>query len=274
MLCFIKSSSRLAVIAGAVLALTAGSPHAQTKPTVTSLGIDKPESVIYIGNSFFYFNNGISGMVARILASADKDYKLDSVQVTISGSGFDWHDIDSYFRPNAVARYTIPGDNILRFNNRKRLFDVAITMDCSQCPVHPQLKDIFREQAKKFADTVRMHDSMPVFFMSWAYLDKPEMTEQIAEAYTKAGNDNKALVIPAGLAFARVVKERPDLAIYMPDKRHPTRAGTYLAALTTFAAVFRKSPVGLAYTDEFSPDVAKYLQTVAWETVQSYLGWQ
>jgi hypothetical protein len=106
--------------------------------------------------------------------------------------------------------------------------------------------------------------------MSWAYLDKPEMTEQLAEAYTRIGNENKALVIPAGLAFAKSVKERPDILLYTADKRHPTAEGSYLAALTTYAAVFKKNPVGIAYTAGFNDEVAKYLQNVAWKTVNDY----
>jgi hypothetical protein len=37
------------------------------------------------------------------------------------------------------------------------------------------------------------------------------MTAQLAEQYTIAGNDNDALVIPAGLAFANAINKRPDL---------------------------------------------------------------
>src|SRR6187200_1853897 len=111
-------------------------------------------------------------------------------------------------------------------------------MDCSQCPVHPQLKDVFVEFAKKGSDAARKHGAKPVFFMSWAYADKPEMTAQLAEAYTKAGNDNDALVIPAGLAFARSVAKKPDLNLYVADKRHPSLAGSYLAAAVTYASIF------------------------------------
>ena len=69
--------------------------------------------------------------------------------------------------------------------------------------------------------------------MSWAYADVPAMTAQLAEAYTRAANDNGAYVIPAGLAFARAIERRPQLNLYVADKRHPSVAGTYLAALTT-----------------------------------------
>jgi hypothetical protein len=47
-------------------------------------------------------------------------------------------------------------------------------------------------------------------------------------------------------------------------------AGTYLAAATVYAALFKKSPVGLSYTAGLDTSTAKLLQTAAWETVQDY----
>jgi hypothetical protein len=106
--------------------------------------------------------------------------------------------------------------------------------------------------------------------MSWAYKDAPEMTAQLAEQYTIAGNANDALVIPAGLAFAKAVAKRPDVELYESDKRHPSLAGTYLAACAVYATLYGKSPIGLGYTAGLSPDVATALQTAAWEAVEGY----
>jgi hypothetical protein len=106
--------------------------------------------------------------------------------------------------------------------------------------------------------------------MSWAYADKPEMTAQLAEAYTVAGNANDALVIPAGLAFARVREKQPELSLYVADKRHPTLAGTYLAACTVYAALTGRSPVGNSYVAGLDQPTAQLLQPAAWETVQDY----
>ena len=78
-------------------------------------------------------------------------------------------------------------------------------------------------------------------------------------------------MIPAGLAFARAIERRPQLNLYAADKRHPSLAGTYLAACTTYAALFGKSPVGLTYTAGLDADTAAFLQNVAWDTVQDFL---
>ncbi len=246
--------------------------QAQTKPAVTSLGPDFPKTEIFIGNSFFYYNNGMPGHVTLLEKAVDPEHKQDygATMVTIGGSGFDWHDVESYFRPNAIASYSFDEHNNVVFGERDKLFDVAVMMDCSQCPIHPRLKTVFSEFAGKDSEIVRAHGAKPVFFMSWAYADKPEMTAQLAEAYTVAGNANNALVIPAGLAFARAIGKQPELNLYAPDKRHPSLAGTYLAACTVFAALTGRSPVGNTYLAGIDPPTAQFLQTVAWETVQDY----
>ena len=131
---------------------------------------------------------------------------------------------------------------------------------------------MFHEYGKKQSDTIVKHGAKPIFFMTWAYKDKPEMTAQLAEEYTIAGNANNALVVPAGLAFAKAISKRPDMEFYQPDKRHPSLFGTYLSACTIYAAVYGKSPVGNAYRGGVDEKTANFLQSVAWETVQEYYG--
>ena len=262
---------RILLAAIAVL-FAASAAQAQTiKPKVTELG-GTPESILYIGNSFFYFNNGMGGHVGRLNASAEVAKQLRSTEATISGSSLQWHDVESYFRPNAVGAFSFDPENNVVFNKNDRLFDVAVMMDCSQCPIHPKLKPVFTEYARKDSGIVRGHGVTPIFFMSWAYADKPEMTAQLAEAYTVAGNDNNALVIPAGLAFARALHTQPELNLYADDRRHPSLAGTYLASCVVFAALTGRSPVGNSYLAGIDPPTAHFLQTTAWETVKDYYG--
>ena len=256
------------VFAALALVLLAACQTAPSPPVAMSTGA--PASAIFIGNSFFYYNNGITSHLTPMVREANPATPFRSTMVTISGSGFDWHDVDSYFRPNAIGTYSFDAGNNVVFNKLDRLFDVAILMDCSQCPIHPQLKGVFRDYAKKNADSVRKYGTRPVFFMSWAYADKPEMTAQLEQAYTAVGKEHGALVIPAGLAFARSVAQRPALNLYAADKRHPSVAGTYLAACTTYASLFGKSPVGLTYNAGLDADTAAFLQRTAWEAVQAY----
>ena len=254
-----------------LLCIAAGWAGAQSRPQRADLG-SEARSFLWVGNSFFYYNNSMHGHVAAIGRGLNPPLALRGVSLTISGSGLDWHDVGTYLRPDLIGRYSFVGDNEIVFNKPGRQFDGVIMMDCSQCPVHPQLKSVFAEQVKKQSQTIASYGARPVLFMSWAYKDKPEMTAQLAEAYTSAGNANDALVIPAGLAFANAIAKRPDLELYHPDKRHPSLAGTYLAACTVFAALTKRSPVGSTYNGGLDRDLAGFLQATAWETVQAYYG--
>jgi hypothetical protein len=246
-------------------------PATPARPAVTSLGSDA-RTVLYVGNSFFYYNNSMHHLVDGLSKAGDPEHAKEyrSTSITISGAGLNWHDVESYFKPGGVASYSFVGNNEVRFNKLEKPFDVVIMNDCSQCPIHPQLKGPFIEYAKKHSDTVRKHGAKPVLFMTWAYADKPEMTAPLAEQYTIAGNENQALVVPAGLAFAKALQKRPSLVLLVADKRHPTPAGSYLAACAIYASVFGKSPVGNPYTEHLDKETARFLQEVAWETVREY----
>jgi hypothetical protein len=257
----------LALVSAA--AAFSGSAAAQTKPTRAAPAA-QIASLMWVGNSFFYYNNSMHNHVGALYRSAVPASNLRSVSVTISGSGIDWHDLASLLRPEGIGRYSFRGENQIVFNPPGRQFDAVLIMDCSQCPVHPELRPVFHEQAARQARIARERGVEPLFFMSWAYKDKPEMTAGLAEEYTTAGNANNALVVPAGLAFARAIAARPDLELYTSDKRHPSLAGTYLAAATVYAALTGTSPEPLTYAAGLPPDVASFLRKMAWETVQDY----
>lgn len=251
----------------AAFVILAAGAHAQTPPRHTSIG-DAPASILWVGNSFFYYNDGLHNHFGHLVRAAGG--RMRGTAVTISGSGLDWHDMESLLRPGGLGRYSFVGGNQIRFNKPGRQYDSSIMMDCSQCPVHPQLQKVFHEYAGKHSESLKRAGMRPVLFMSWAYKDKPEMIDGLAEQYTLAGNANDALVIPAGLAFARSIAKRPELELYHPDKRHPSRAGTYLAACTVYAALYGKSPEGSTYSAGLASDVTAHLQSVAWETVKDY----
>jgi hypothetical protein len=263
-----KSFTPAIVLAGALL-LSALVGQAQPQPTRVDPG-PAPSALLWVGNSFFYYNNSMHNHFGRLAASASPVLRVRSTSVTISGSGLDWHDMASLVREGGLGRYSFAGDNEIRFNPPGRQYDLAIIMDCSQCPIHPQLQPSFHETTRKHAQTLAGAGIRTALFMSWAYQDKPEMTAALAEEYTKAGNANDLLVIPAGLAFARALAEKPGVILHDPDKRHPSLAGTYLAAATVYAALYRRSPVECTYNAGLDPELARFLRGIAWQTVKAY----
>jgi len=79
------------VVLAAMLALIADpSPvAAQTKPNILQTGIEQPTSAIFIGNSFFYYNNSLHNHFTLLLRAADANAKFRATSATISGSGAD-----------------------------------------------------------------------------------------------------------------------------------------------------------------------------------------
>lgn len=245
-----------------------------TPPLVQAASANPPRSVLYVGNSFMYYNNGLHGLTLRIAqaAAGGKAAAHRATLLTIGGAGLDWHDLESYLRPDGLGRYSFVGDNEVRFNPPGRQYDTVVLMDCSQCPVHPVLSKIFFDYVRRHSATARAKGVEPMLLMTWAYADKPDMTQGLADAYTEAGRQNRAHVIPAGLAFAASMAVRPDINLYVPDKRHPSLAGSYLAAATLVASVWNVNPVGSTFTAGLPADVARHLQQVAWDTARSYHG--
>ena len=240
-------------------------------PSVAAADPTKPpKSVLWAGNSFFYYNNSMHGHVSRMLADA-KVAGTRATSVTISGAGIDWHDMASHFKPESgMSKYGFNARNEVVFNQFERRYDAVIMMDCSQCPIHPTLKPVFYDTIQKHIATVRQNGAVPYLFASWAYADQPEMTEQLLAEYTKAAKMFNARVVPAGLAFANSIKARPDVNLYVDDKRHPSLAGTYLAAATVVALVYQTDPTAITYTAGLPADVAAHLRRVALDTVRTF----
>jgi hypothetical protein len=266
---------RRLVIVCAALWLVACAQTPPASPAATAASRTPPQSMLWVGNSFFYYNNSMHGHVGRLLRESPEGNRgWRQTSATISGSGMNWHDMESHFKPGGMGSYSFNAKNEVVFNVGERklpkLWEAVLMMDCSQCPVHPQLSPLFEESVAKNAAITRRHGAEPILFMSWAYQDAPEMTATLADAYMKMGAAHQMRVVPAGLAFARSIAKRPDVNLYVADKRHPSQAGTYLAACTVLASVYRVNPVGNGYTAGLPADVVAHLQAIAAETARDF----
>lgn len=253
------------VLAGAVMVLCAGATaNAQIRPKVVKLN-SVPKNVLFVGNSYFYYNSSLHNHVLNLLRSADPGNTFNAASATISDAPLSLHDVDALL--SSHKQHSSSGED---GGGSRKQFDAVIMMDCSWCSTDPKRKPTFAETVAKDSAIVRKHGAQPILFMTWAYADRPEMTQRLADVYTAAGNANSALVIPAGLAFARARTQRPELVLHVPDKSHPSLAGTYLAACVVMASVYRRSPAGNKYTADLDDKTAAFLQDAAWATVQDY----
>jgi len=210
--------------------------------------------VLFVGNSFTYYNNSLHKHYRKLTYSAGLFTPESSFAriMTISGGRLPEHE--------GGFEKVLSSDD----------WDIVVMQGHSAGPISEDTAEPFRRAARKFARIARAQGTRPVFFMTWAYSGEPEMTAQLDEAYTEIGRELDAGVVPVGLAFETVTSERPDIELRIADARHPSMAGTYLAACTFFAALYHQSPEGLDYDAGLGKETAAYLQRAAWKTVQSY----
>ena len=64
-----------------------------------------------------------TAIVLAMQRAADPANKLAyrDTSVTISGSGFDWHDVESYFRPNAIGNYSFDEQQQRRLQQARQI---------------------------------------------------------------------------------------------------------------------------------------------------------
>ena len=228
------------------------------------------DSIMLIGNSFFYYNNSLHNHLGDLY---DADPNLDTPRrrsITINGSSLSWHDVESYLSNEEIGSFRIDSDTNTYEPYDKQDIDVVIMMDCSLCPINDERKDSFYKYVKKHSETIRSKGIEPILFMSWPYKNKPEMQEVLEREFLRASKLNNLRLIPAGQAFLYINQNFPNINLYTKDLRHPSKEGTYLAALMIFSALGDKSPIGNAYKMGLDPDVAEILQKVAWTTYKDF----
>ena len=218
------------------------------KPLILETKIENPKSIVFIGNSFFYYNNGVHkptlGMV-KANKSLGKGHRFRNI--TINSSSLEWHDVESYVTNDRIGSFSITSKNKYKRYDPEN-YQLAIMMDCSQCPIHPDRKDLFNFYADEHSKTLREHGVEPSLLMTWAYKDKPEMIEGLSSAYITAGNRNEDNGLSCRNGLSKTLKrDNPDIELFTPDKRHPSIAGTYLMAAVIYSSIYRVSPVGNPY---------------------------
>lgn len=242
---------RVLIVLAGVSAIAACAHGDSTPYTRTA---EAPDRVLFVGNSFTYYNNSLHNHYEELLRAARPDAaeRMRVRIMTISGGRLPEH--------RAGLESLLEAEP----------WDAVVLQGHSRAPLGDDSGAEFVAAAKDYADMIRARGAEPVLFMTWAYTGQPDMTSQLASVYTLAGSETGARVAPVGHAFATVTRERPDIELRIADRRHPALAGTYLAACVFFSVLRGESPEGNPYRAGLDADVAHYLQRVAWQTVRDY----
>jgi hypothetical protein len=227
------------------------------------------EKILFVGNSFSYFNDGIHNHFSNLVRSAGlwKKGKSRSRLKTISGGKLYEH---------------ISGLNQIL---KEQQWDKVVLQPYSNGPISKDHKANFQKASEVLSKMIRKSGAEPVLFMSWAYKDKPLMMDKLKKAFVQQAKILKADVVPVGLAFKALTKQHPEIELYTRDVarfdkndnviyrktiKHPSLAGTYLAACVFYSSIFNLSAEGLAYTANLPKSDVLAIQKIAWATVQSF----
>jgi PKD repeat protein len=230
--------------------------------SISSVQAQDSVSVLFIGNSYVYVNN-LPTMLGELSTSLGDNVMFDSHTVgaaTLAGHA-----------GNSATYSKINSDTwdyvVLQAQSQEPSFPDA-QVDASTIPYAIQLADSV--YANNYCSEMMM-------FMTWGRENgDPQwgpistfdgMNARLRSAYLRMADSVNGSVSPVGVAWKYVRDNHPTIDLYTNDGSHPSYEGSYLAACTFYASVFRKSPVGAPFIGSLSAQVAADLQNAAALTV-------
>jgi hypothetical protein len=237
-------------------------------PEVQRLQNEVPKRILFVGNSYLYYNDSLHNHVRRI-AEEIGPYKFDEYEyksATIGGARLSHHHIDNLLESGRLGI--------------DEPFDLVVLQGGSAEVLTEENRAQFRESAMGMSKKARATGAEVALYMTHAYVEpderyEPNLINKIRPTYVSVGNELDALVIPVGLAFELAYERRPDIELHKTfDGTHPSLLGTYLAACVVYQSIYGTSTVGIEY-DYFGAideDDAVFLRGIADQTVREFFG--
>ena len=204
------------------------------------------KEVLFIGNSYTYYNN-MPQLVEQIALSFGDSLIYDSS--TPGGTNFNAH--------------TNNTQTLAKINQQQ--WDYVVLQAQSQEPSFSpgQVANNTYPYAEILVDSIYANSSCtePLFFMTWGrkYGDQQNcaayppictylgMQQRLRESYLEMAFNDSASCAPVGMAWKKSIAIDSTLNLYSSDNSHPSIYGSYLAACTFYASIFKKSAVGSSY---------------------------
>ena len=243
-------------------------PDQVLTPSVQRFENEAPRRVLFVGNSYLYYNDSLHNHVKRIAEEIGPygpgEYQYKSA--TISGSRLSHHDVDGLLEPGRLGI--------------DEPFELVILQGGSREVLTPGARAEFHARAVELGRKIRATGAEVALYMIHAYvkphvLYDPGMFDKIQRTYVPTGNELDALVVPVGLAFERAYRARPGIALHEAfDGTHPNMLGTYLAACVVYQSIYGRSVVGIDYDyfGEVPEEMARFLRRMADKTVREFFG--
>ena len=225
--------------------------------------------VFFLGNSYTHTNN-MPKMIADIAASMGDTLVYD--EHTPGGYTFQshWSGADPCLTKIKSGNWDYV---VLQEQSQRPAFGQYLAM-----PNHPtytyagQFTNLIRDSA---ACTTAM------FYMTWGYKNGDtvncpfvnsmctyeSMDSVLRVRYLELADSFDAVVSPVGAVRHYIRKNHPGIELYQPDESHPSVAGTYAAACSFYAALFKKDPSGAGFNSSLPAADAANIRAAAKKVV-------
>lgn len=205
------------------------------------LSAQESKRVLFIGNSYTGVNN-LPQLTKDLSLSAGDTLIIDSH--TPGGQTFQGH------FSNVTVNSKIAQGN----------WDFVVLQEQSQRPSFPdsQVESDVYPFARKLDSLVHQYNicGETIFYMTWGRKNGDAancpfwppvctysgMDSLLYLRYMQMAEDNNALVSPVGKLWNYLRENHPEIELYSSDESHPSLAGSYAAACSFYATIFKKSP--------------------------------
>lgn len=225
--------------------------------------------VAFIGNSYTYFN--------------DLPKLVKEIANGVPGSGKRYVDYKQFTPPDCSLKRHVQNKELIQSLKNDK-YDYVIVQEQSEAPsvrTTDVAKNtyIYAEQICKYVREGNP-DANIIFYMTWGHKDGTStpvegytipdtyggMQMRLMTSYLEMAYDNNAWCAPVGMAWQKVRYERPNLQLYMADRSHPSKAGSYLAANVIYTTILQRGYQS-QFNSSLDPELAEYLQQIAQRTV-------
>lgn len=225
----------------------------------------KAYSVLFIGNSYTYYNDMPTAIFKEFMIAAGYDAEVEAIT---KGS-------------HTLSRFADPSDEygkkVYEALSNIGKYDFVVLQEQSIRPIGEEA-DRFYNAVRELAGRIRKTGATPILYSTWGRKagsptletygwTNRSMALELAESYNKIGGELNIQVAHAGLSFLYVTDGQDSIELYDPDRSHPSYEGSYLAAATVFCKIFGVAASKTSYIGNLSPDDAKKLCEVAEKTV-------
>lgn len=190
-------------------------------------GCDDPDReggarrILFIGNSLTYAN-GLPYMFAALADSAGETPPV------VDEVAFPDFGLEQHWQDGRAARAIRDG-----------CWDVVVLQ---QGPSSlPESRVLLLDYAGRFAELVRAGGGRTALYSVWPSQARQGDFTRAIESYALAAQAVDGVLLPAATAWLEAWERDPSLVLYA-DGLHPTREGTYLAALVMVARLYGRPP--------------------------------